>query len=184
MGVSDAYDAAVMSDGRLPERIDPLRLAEGKRILRGVLDLASLPRFGAYLTEADGKVQVEMEFGVDEEGIRFVHGRLATEVGIACQRCLESFRLPLESEFQLGVVTDERDAERLPDHYEPLLVGSEPAQLKDIVEDELILSLPIVPKHPDARCPGQKVTEQEEESQPQRENPFAVLAKLKTNHKS
>lgn len=152
-------------------------------MLRGTLELDAMPRLGAYLTEAQGKVQVEMDFGVDEEGIRFVHGRLATEVGIACQRCLESFRLPLKSEFQLGVATDEGSAERLPDHYEPLLVGSEPVQLKDVVEDELILSLPLVPKHPDDQCPGQKKG-RDEESAVERENPFAVLASLKTNHKS
>jgi uncharacterized protein len=173
-----------MSDGRLPERIDPIRLAEGKRILSGVLDLGALSRLAGYITEGQGTVRVEMEFGVDEEGIRFARGHLTTEVGIACQRCLESFRLPLESNFQLGIVTSEALAERLPEHYDPLIVGAEPFFLRDMVEDELILSLPIVPKHPDDHCPVRTAEEQENEGEPLRENPFSVLAQLKKNRNS
>ena len=179
-----AYHAAVMLDGRLPERIDPLRLAEGRRILEGSLDLKTLGRLGSYLTENEGPVQVEMEFGIDEEGLRFVRGRLATEVGMACQRCLASYRLPLESDFRLGIVSGEAAAERLPEHYEPLVVGAEPVFLKDVVEDELILSLPLVPKHPEGECPEQQGAAQDGAGEEPRENPFAVLAKLKTNSKS
>jgi uncharacterized metal-binding protein YceD (DUF177 family) len=43
----------------------------------------------------------------------------------------------------------------------------------------LILSLPIVPKHPENQCPAQKAKGQEEESETRKENPFAVLAKIK-----
>lgn len=176
------YDPALMSDGRLPERIDPHRLAEGKRILQGSLELNTMPRLGAYLTGSGGKVQVEMEFGRDEEGIPFVRGHLETEVEIACQRCMGSFRLPLQSRFLLGVVSEEKEADRLPEHYDPLVAGHEPVVLKDLVEDELILSLPIVPRHPEGECPAPPVERDEPESK--RENPFSVLAHLKTNSNS
>lgn len=175
-----------MSDGRLPERIDPIRLAEGRRRLRGALELSALSRLRPYLADERGQVDVEIAGGIDEDGTRFLRGRLTTTLTLVCQRCLESFKLPIESEFLLGVVTHETFAETLPEPYEPLVVGDEPISLKEIVEDELILALPIVPKHPDGECPGDREERgrDEEPAAGQRENPFAALEKLKTNRKS
>lgn len=174
-----AYHEPVMSDDRLPDRIDPVRLAEARRVLEGELSIAALPRLVSMLTDDSGSVRVDITCGVDEEGIRYLRGSLDAEVNIQCQRCLESFVLPLHTTFALGVVTHASLAERLPDHYEPLVVGEEPVFLRDIVEDELILSLPIVPKHPEGQCPAGKGGDEHVEEE-RRENPFAALKVLKT----
>ncbi|MGE0081626.1 MAG: YceD family protein [Thiohalomonadaceae bacterium] len=163
----------------MPDRIDPVRLAEGRRVLQGELPVAAMPRLAAMLTDDRGSVGVDIACGVDEEGIRYLRGTLDAEVSILCQRCLEDFRLPLHIRFALGVVAHESLAERLPDHYEPLVVGEEPIFLRDIVEDELILSLPIVPKHPEGQCPAGKGGDENPE-ETRRDNPFAALKVLKT----
>jgi len=168
-----------MSDGRLPDKIDPVRLAEARRTLQGELPVAAMTRLVDLLTDDRGTVHVDVQCGVDPEGIRYLRGSLSGEVGMQCQRCLENFRQPLKSEFALGVVAHESVAERLPEHYEPLVAGEEPVFLRDIVEDELILSLPIVPKHPEGQCPAGKGGDDDLAEAP-RQNPFAALKSLKT----
>lgn len=182
-----AYDAPAMSEGRLPERIDPYRFAETRRILEGWLDIASMRRLAGKLAEDTGEVKVQLEFGVDNEGVRYVRGRLQAVLVVTCQRCLGAMPFEVDTEVCLGMIADESLADRLEEPYEPLVVGDEPLYLRDIIEDELILALPVVARHADAGCAGETSTEPEEEqasgSGEERENPFAALAKLKTNRK-
>ena len=56
------------------------------------------------------------------------------------------------AEVRLGIISDQSLAETLPDMYEPLVTGPEPVFLRDVIEDELILALPLVPKHPNEQC--------------------------------
>ena len=75
-------------------------------------------------------------------------------------------------------------ADRLPEGYEPLLIEEYKIFLKEIVEDELLLTLPAFPKH-DKPCVKFKnrssdllvVAKADEQTKPK--NPFAILAKLK-----
>ena len=184
------YYARLMLNQRLPERIDPLRLAETGRTLRGQIALARLKRLAASLVSVDGAVEVELEFGIDEAGVRYVSGRLSADVELVCQRCLEPMRLQLIAEPLLGIVTDAVLAERLPPHYEALIAGdSGPLLLQDIIEDELILALPIVPKHPVDACPQAEAVQDDESEESaadaeRKDNPFAVLAALKRDTRS
>lgn len=173
-----------MSDHRLPEFIDPLRLAESGRELHGILELKRMHRLASYLQDTEGEVEVDLRFGVDEEGVRYVRGRLKTTVSLVCQRCLGELRQPLDAGVNLGIVTSEAFAQRLGEQYEPVVVGTEPLSLAELVEDELILSLPIVPRHHDERCAGNDESDGEDKGEARRENPFAGLAVLKTNRKS
>lgn len=183
-----AYHAPAMAEARLPERIDPYRFAETRRILEGRLGVASMQRLAGHLSDDSGEVQVELAFGVDDEGIRYVRGRLHAALVVPCQRCLGDMTLAVDTDVCLGMIADESLAERLPEPYDPLVVGDEPLYLRDIVEDELILALPVVARHAGA-CAGEMSAGPEEEQEQvseggeERENPFAALAKLKTNSK-
>lgn len=178
-----------MFDERLPVHIDPIRMAETRRLFEGRIALAEMARLGESLQDSDGDVTVSLEFGIDNEGIRFVRGHIQAEVSLECQRCLETMRYPIDSEFLLAVVRNEVEAEALPSHYEPLLVGGEPLFLRDIIEDELLLALPIVAMHTQEECSvntssGQETGDlREDTGATVKENPFAVLADLKTDGK-
>lgn len=172
-----------MFDERLPVHIDPIRFAETGRELKGRIAFSEMERLSTMLHESSGEAEVELNFGVDHEGIRFMRGRIRAEVKLQCQRCLGALPLAIDTEMVLGIVS-ERDPRELPSYYEPLPVGAEPIFLRDIIEDELILSLPIVPKHADGQCPKQPNggAEDSRESHSATEgNPFAVLAGLKRN---
>ncbi|QQS55063.1 MAG: DUF177 domain-containing protein [Candidatus Competibacteraceae bacterium] len=133
----------------LPDRIDPWQLAAGSGRLDGELKLAALPRLAALLEHADGTVNVALAAGIDEQGLRFVEGSLQTEVELICQRCLGPLRLPLKVAVSLALVRAEADAARLPEQREPLLAAGADLAVADLVEDELLLALPQIPRHRD-----------------------------------
>ena len=178
-----------MFNERLPVHIDPIRMAETRRLLQGQLALADMSRLGEALLDSDGEVAVSLEFGTDNEGIRYMRGRIQAEVSLECQRCLETMRYPIDSEFALAMVRSVAEAEALPSHYEPLLVEGEPLFLRDIIEDELLLALPIVAMHAPEECsvdtsPGRAAGEMNNDTDAtEKKNPFSVLADLKTDGK-
>ena len=164
---------------RLPEWIEPLALAEAGREFSGSLDLAALARLAPLLATDQGRLDVNLVLDRDEAGTRFLAGQVHAQLQLLCQRCLGPMDFALDSAFRLGLVRGEEEARTLPSDYEPLMVGAEPMPLAEIVEDEVLLALPIVALH---REPHPCAAEQYQEALPedaQRENPFAVLAQFK-----
>lgn len=138
--------------GRLPQIVHPGRLAESGASLRGTVALNTLPRLAGYLHDTEGEVNVELEFGIDVQKIRFVQGRLSGTLHLICQRCLQSLAYPVDLDVALGLAWSEAGAEKLPGHYEPLIVDEARLELARLVEDELMLALPVVPMHAIDEC--------------------------------
>ena len=173
----------------LPKTVDPYRLAEQNTVLEGEIPLKALSRFREAIQEIDddARCQVTLTFGMDEERRRMVSGELKTSVVLECQRCIGPMAYTLESQFTLGLVTSDQQAQQLPRELEPFLTEDFSADLWSMVEDELLLALPPFPLHDRDECPADEVLgefeadEQAEEAKPaSRENPFSVLADLKT----
>jgi uncharacterized protein len=165
----------------LPDKIDPWRLAaEGGR-LEGALALATLPRLVAVLNRTDGMASVTLTAGVDEQHVRFIKGTVRTVVELVCQRCLEPLRSLLDVTVSLGLVHGEAEAERLPEEYEPLLVPEGIIRVADLVEDELLLALPQIPRHDDVHecvANGYRPSASELAVDMEHGQPFATLASL------
>lgn len=159
---------------RLPDFIDPLSLVKKQADLRGRIPLAAMPRVRDSILAPDGEAEVELHFR-REERIPTISGRVAATLTLQCQSCMEPLLLPVESEVHLGVVATLEQANALPESLEPLLIGEAGSiPLLDIVEDELLLALPIIPRH--EHCNTQVQPEPQGEG---RKNPFGVLAVLK-----
>ena len=170
-----------MSD-HLGEFIEPLSLAEKGRTLSGRLAVSGMDRLCQSLYSGKGDVDVSLHFDKDEVGQPNVSGRIETRLQMTCQRCMEVMELPVVAQVRLGLVRTQGQAEALPENYDPLLLSEEPISAADIVEDELILALPLVALHELKDCPAaDSVSGHDEQNEPvpQRENPFAVLAELK-----
>ncbi len=175
------YHARPMPD-RLPVNIEPLRLAKAGRSMHGRLALTQMQRLKQSLQSAQGDADVELHFGVDENGVHYVRGLVRADLELVCQRCLQPISLHVDAELVLGIVASEREAGRLPGEYEPLLVGEDGLiRLSDLVEDELLLALPIVAMHPEGECApaARPVAEPEAGEENEAQSPFAVLEKLK-----
>ena len=168
---------------RLPELIDPLVFAERRIELKGKLKLSVFTRLEGLLLDTDGDVAVELFF--NKQGRHaFVDGWARTTLNMQCQNCLDAVSVPIAATIKLGMISAMEYADQLPEGYEPLLIDEEKMLLKDIVEDELILTLPHFPKH-DYGCikfehPASVVVPPaENDADLKPKNPFAILANFK-----
>jgi uncharacterized protein len=163
----------------LPEKLKLWQIAAENGSLNGTLALAALPRLVATLNRSEGQVAMALTTGIDAQGIRFIKGVLHAEVELICQRCLGLLRWPLAVTVSLGLARDEAEIDRLPDEYEPLLLaeGGRIA-VTDLVEDELLLALPQIPRHDDVRECAAHDEARSGEPAPESRQPFAALASL------
>jgi uncharacterized protein len=161
----------------LPEQLEPLGLADAGRSFRGTVPIAKLERLAPLLSVTDGELEVQMRLGLDERRIRVLQGTVAGSLDLVCQRCLGALHFPVDLQFRLGIVTAEHEIDELPEGYEPLLVSGDPVRTCDVIEDEVLLALPAIPLHEGAeRCE----TGYTNRPPAEKENPFAVLEKLKS----
>lgn len=186
--VTRRYNPRPMSrrQDRLPVQVDPYRLAEQGLEYEGVLPLRQMKRLLPQLATDDGEVSVSLHFGVDDMGVHFLTGSISANLVLLCQRCLEQMELPVETDLALGFVDSTAEADALPGGYEPYIVESVPVALIDMIEDELLLSLPQIPMHELQECSARQFVEPSDTGQQDeagQENPFQVLADLKTPDK-
>ncbi len=162
-----------------PERIDPTRWAEQGKEIVGHCPLADLERLVTSLSAAEGGVDFRLCFGTDTEGRHLVTGRITTHLSLLCQRCLSPFGFPVDREVSLCVVEDLDSVDRLPAAYDPLMVEDGFVSVREVVEDELLLSLPVVATHALEQCPARAVLAQYAAEEPQegvgKPNPFSIL---------
>lgn len=137
-----------MADHILPKRVEPFELANRGAMIEGNIPLSELPRLADLIVDPAGKIQVSLQFDKDIAGLRHITGKIQAEFMVVCQRCLQTFNYKTEVPVNLSPVTNEAAAKRLPESYEPLFVtADEPVSLAEIIEEELLLSLPLVTKH-------------------------------------
>ncbi len=159
----------------LPQTVNPVRLAKAAENLSGSIGLGTLYRLQPLLLEQDGEVEFELRFSQDDNGNCIVTGQCDTTLVVACQRCFQPMSLEVHSDINLMVVHSEAAANQIPDQYEPLLVTEDSVRLSDTIEDEVLLSMPFSALHETEMCHA----EEETVENGQRENPFAILEKLK-----
>lgn len=112
----------------------------------------------------------------------WLHLTADAQVPLTCQRCLEQVDEHLAIDRWFRFVADDAQAEREDEESEEDVLALDPAfDLKALVEDELLMALPLVPRH--EVCPSAVKMQAEDadfsEAQAEKPNPFAALAKLK-----
>lgn len=170
-----------MINGPIPHHVDPRKLADRSISLAGKLQLSEFSRVGELLTSTDGFVRTEFAFSRDEQKVAVVQFKLESDVRMICQRCLDEAVIPVSGEYLYAIVTPGTDEMHFPQGYDVLEVGEEPLDLLALIEDELLLALPIVPMHPPEECqqPAGLLESELSKNAVKRSNPFSVLAQLK-----
>jgi len=158
-------------------------MVSARRSFAGTLPISAMPRLCEALAGTEGTAEYALDFGRDEFGTAYLDVRVKAPLTLLCQRTLEPFVLPMTVETRLGLIKAEREESALPPGSEPLLV-SEDGRLNpsEVIEDELLLVLPLVPVNPDSTLPDEVVGPGPEESsdgEGRSDNPFAVLRELK-----
>lgn len=156
-------------------------MVSARRSFAGMLPVAAMSRLCGMLAGNEGAAQYALDFGRDEFGTAYLQVHVEAPLTLTCQRTLEPFVLPLTVDSRLGLIRSEREEAALPPGSEPLLVEDDgklnPA---DVIEDELLLALPLVPVNPDSSLPAEVTGPGPDESVAEpNDNPFAVLRELK-----
>ena len=186
-----------MSDNTLPKSINPLKYADQQKVVEGQLSISLLPRLTEMLVDPSGVVEVKLTFGRDEQNLRVLHGELRTTLKLMCERCLSPVEKPIASRFTLGIVLTDEQAQNLPRDYEPLLVERDKLErdkieldridqdkpvlldLAELVEEELILSLPMFVYHDNCVLEYNAQTDDAPVKANDEVNSFSVLSELK-----
>jgi len=116
-----------------------------KRMQRLAPLLASPEASGAEWPD----VRFSAGFRRDRQGQVVVDLRVAADLPLICQRSLEPYLEHVERHSRLAVVETAEEGDRVPAHYDPVQAEHGRLALQDLVEDELLLGLPQVPRNPD-----------------------------------
>lgn len=162
----------------LPEVLDAWRMVAARRGVEGRLPLSALTRLRDSLVDTEGEVRFSLDFGQDALRVPYVELKIDAELPLLCQRSLQRFLFPVSIVQRLGLIREEADEAGLPEGYEPLLMPADGMlQTAELVEDELILAVPVVPL-----MPGTEAMEADwpaDDADQERLNPFAALSVLK-----
>ncbi len=177
------------AEGRFDaRRLDLNRLADDAATLVGAWPLAALARLTEDAAPAgDGQVhwtlRAERRAAPGGPAEPWLHLEARATVRLTCQRCLQPVDEPLAVQRSFRFVADEAAAEREDEQAEEDVLALPPRgrlDLQPLVEDELILALPIVPRH--AECPEplpMGASDPGADEDVPQASPFAALAALK-----
>ena len=166
----------------LPSRVDALKLTSQGAVLEGMVSPDSLPRLKEAVARVSMSAQASLSFDRDASGHRVVSGDLKAEVEQVCQRCLLAMSRDIVAEISWVLVFAEDQREHLPQGREPWMVDEDGGDLHHMLEEELLLALPIVPFHPLDDCVGSD--RYSSGAMPtadagHEDNPFQILKQLK-----
>ncbi|WP_455818082.1 23S rRNA accumulation protein YceD [Pseudomonas cerasi] len=171
-----------MQKVKLPLTLDAARSAQKRLDYQGVYTPEQVERIAESVVSVDSDVECVMSFAIDEQRLAVLKGTAEVSVTLCCQRCNKTFPQHVHVSYCFSPIVTDEQAEALPEAYEPINVNEfGETDLLAMVEDEIILALPVVPVHDSEHC---EVSEAdmvfgqlpEEAEKP---NPFAVLASLK-----
>lgn len=126
---------------------------------------------------AEGRIFVRFEFVRNELGAAKLVGQLNGSLELECQRCLRAMSLPLQQDFELLI--DAGDDLVRDSGTDTIFSEDGYIDIYSVIEDELILAIPLVALHEDAGCNKHWPVAADAEGET-RQNPFAVLQQLKT----
>ncbi|WP_392384043.1 YceD family protein [Marinomonas primoryensis] len=171
-----------MLNDTLPKHFDPRKYANYELAFEGYVPLNEFKELCAILASNEGNAFIHLDFRVDEDRRYIATGSLTAQVQVVCQRCMEAVTHDLALDLSLGFVYDEDHAKNLPKDYDPVVMTDGDVILADMVEQEIILALPIVAYHEESGCNPTAVkyaSSTDDAPDGEKPNPFSILAQLK-----
>jgi len=145
----------------------------------GEIAVADMPRLAKEVVDTSGTIRWSLQGGRDERGHPRLSMSVAGVVRLMCQRCLTPFEHDVTSEAVLVLARDEADIDAIEslidDDSVDVIAGSHEMNSLDLIEDEVLLALPLSPRHD--VCPDPQAGEALKKAG--KESPFAVLKDLK-----
>jgi uncharacterized protein len=137
--------------GASGEYLDLTRASHQSLRWAGNISTTAMPRLAAAVADPGSQVSVGLQTAHDGGRVT-VQGRIQADLKLTCQRCFGNLEFPVTTGFNLAWVRSEQEAMHLPEPYEPLLSASGRLKVAELVEDELLLALPMVALHAIDEC--------------------------------
>lgn len=157
--------------------INNIEFARKALEIHDIIAVSQFSRLRETLSSDEGVLNCRLVGSVSSEGKPRLQLYVQGTLQLSCQRCLEPFEFELDITSNFTIVADERAIPPESDDHddEDYLVAETQMQVIELIEDEVLLALPLAPKHDDDQCAASsKLNELKKPS------PFAVLQGLKT----
>lgn len=167
------------------------------QVMQGHFPVSDMPRLAAVVRQGheNSLARYRVAGLVDEHRRYLLSGEVSCEVSLTCQRCMQEVIYCLESDFLLALLSTEHQEKDLPAQFDPLVLANhDELKLISVIEDELLLELPISPMHdPDSECARKHLSsggspqpgaEDDRRISATAASPFAGLAGLRDKLKS
>jgi uncharacterized protein len=167
--------------------IDSLDFAGNGRQISGKVPVAEMPRLLDVLEDSQGVLEYTVRGGVDRQGVPLLDVGINGSCRLRCQRCLGALehavridaRLLLRDQASLDALDSSGEDEG---EFDSILADPH-LDVLDLLEEEILLSLPIAPRHEPGACRaasgGDAPLRQAQGRHEERKSPFAALAELK-----
>jgi uncharacterized protein len=144
-----------MLKGTLPILINHRRLASDNARLEGSIPLSRFTRFIEMLVDDSGEVAAKVDFRKGHKRKTLVVGAVEATVKVVCQNCMTPANVDISATVRLLIVGSDDELAALAENDDGMVCVEEQVLLVDLLEDELILAMPMVGRHADGLCtPG------------------------------
>ena len=160
----------------LPDHIKLFNFAKKEISLSGLYQISDFPKISEITSNKKDNVRVDLSFYLKNNKTPCVDGIIELDIVLACQRCLDDLSIGLKVNFNLAFVRHNQESEELDSNFVIYVIEEEELATNDLISDEILLSIPMVPTH-DYDCMAeinkQGIVEETAE------NPFTILKKIK-----
>lgn len=158
--------------------VDSFEFARNGDTLRGKIAVADLSRLADSLCSSAGILEYALSGSVNSHGKPTLHCRVKGKLQLQCQRCLEAMEYALDTQSDLVLAQTEAELQlfdELEETADDAVLADQEFNVLALVEDEVLLNLPMAPRHSVGTCQPKSAGENDTGES----GPFAVLTKLK-----
>jgi len=160
----------------LPSQLKLFDFAKKEISLSGIYKISDFPKISEISSNKKDNLRVDLSFYLKNNKTPCVKGIIELDIELECQRCLDDLSIALKVNFNLSFVRHGEEFEELDLHNDIYVIEEEELAIHDLIADEILLSIPMVPIH-DYECI--KEFNEQEIVEEKSENPFAILKKIK-----
>lgn len=158
---------------------DPGEFCRKNQKYKGRVRIADLERLSIISANQSGELSWVTEGKISPLGFSQLDLSVKGQVDLKCQRCLDTFAFDLDSQTSILLAKNEEEADEIEDMLSEddpteVIVGAEKVDMMILIEDEVLLTIPLSPRHDICPDNSQLVFSKKPES------PFSVLKELKT----
>lgn len=136
----------------LPLELEPFSLARQGAQFAGTIAIDQFMRLRELVSNQQGQVKVSIEVGREPFGPVYIKGQVEADLKLQCQRCGDPMNYAINVALKLSPVLTEAQVGEIPDDYEPWVTHDAPISVLEMVEEEILLGLPMIAKHQSTDC--------------------------------